>query len=312
MKILVTGGAGYVGCVLVPMLLEAGHRVLVLDSLRKGGRGLLPWAGNPRLEVMARDIRDARVVQEAAKGADAIMHLAAIVGYPACQKDPWLATTTNVDGAVNLIRQRSPQQPIIFPSSLSNYGAVVDQVCTEEMDPKPLTLYGITKKEAEGRLLEAGNVIVFRPATVFGLSPQMRLDLLFNGFVYKALKERYLVVYQPHFVRAFIHVRDFARAFLFALDRLDEMRDRIYNLGSESLNLTKGELAHRIRQRLDFDLRISNDQEDPDKRNYRVDFSRLGRLGFSVEMDVDRGIEELVRGLPLIDVDNPFSNIAYI
>jgi len=140
----------------------------------------------------------------------------------------------------------------------------------------------------------------------------MRLDLLFNEFVYKALKERHLVVYQPHFIRAFIHVRDFARAFLFALDHLDEMRDQVYNLGSESLNLSKGELAQRIRQRIDFVLRLSEDGEDPDKRNYRVDFSKLGRLGFRVEMDVDRGIEELARGLPLINVDNPFSNIAYI
>jgi nucleoside-diphosphate-sugar epimerase len=312
MKILVTGGAGYVGCVLVPMLLEAGHQVLVLDSLRKGGLGLLPWAANPRLEVMVGDIRDARAVQEAVKGADVIMHLAGIVGYPACQKDPWLARTTNVDGTVNLIRQRRRQQPIIYPASLSNYGTVVDQVCTEEMDPKPITLYGVTKQEAEKRLLDAGNVVIFRPATVFGLSPQMRLDLLFNEFVYKALKERYLVLYQPHFVRAFIHARDFARAFLFALEHLDEMRDHIYNLGSESLNVTKGELAKRIRRKIDFVLRTSNDHEDPDKRNYRVDFSKLGRVGFGVEMDIDLGIEELVRGLRLIDVDNPFSNIAYI
>ena len=312
MKILVTGGAGYVGCVLAPMLLEAGHRVRVLDSLRKGGLGLLPWAGNPRLEVMEGDIRDARVVGTAAKGVDAIMHLAAIVGYPACQRDPWLARTTNVDGALNLIGQRSPGQPVIFPSSLSNYGTVDGQVCTEEMDPKPITLYGITKKEAEQRLLEAGNVVVFRPATVFGLSPQMRLDLLFNEFVYKALKERYLVVYQPQFFRAFIHVRDFARAFLFALEHLDEMRDQIYNLGSEPLNLTKGELAQRIREKIDFVLNFSEDGEDPDKRNYRVDFSKLGHLGFRVEIDVDGGIEELVRGLPLIDVDNPFSNVAYV
>ena len=312
MKILVTGGAGYVGCVLVSMLLEAGHQVLVLDSLRKGGLGLMPWAANPRLEVMVGDIRDVRVVQEAVKSADVIAHLAAIVGYPACQKDPWLARTTNVDGAMNLICQRHRQQPIIYPSSLSNYGTVVDQVCTEEMDPKPITLYGITKQETEKRFLDAGNVVIFRPATVFGLSPQMRLDLLFNEFVYKVLKEKYLVVYQPHFVRAFIHVRDFAGAFLFALEHLDEMRDHIYNLGAESLNLTKGELAHRIRRKIDFILRISEDHEDPDKRNYRVDFSKLGRLGFSVEMDVDGGIDELMRGLQLIDTDSPFSNIAYI
>lgn len=312
MKVLVTGGAGYVGCVLVPLLLEAGHRVRVLDSFRKGGLGLLPWAGNPNLEVVRGDVRDAEAVKEAVRGVDVIMHLAAIVGYPACQKDPWLARTTNVDGTLNLIKQRSPQQLIIFPSSLSNYGTVVGEVCSEEMEPRPITLYGSTKLEAEKRLLEAGNVIVYRPATAFGLSPQMRLDLLFNEFVYKALKERYLVVYQPHFMRAFVHVRDFARAFLFALENDGRMADQIYNLGHESLNLTKGELAQRIRQKIDFLLHIAEVGEDPDKRNYTVAFSKLRSLGFRVEMDVDRGIEELIRGLQVIDVVNPFSNMACV
>jgi len=312
MKVLVTGGAGYIGCVLVPLLLEAGHQVRVLDSFRKGGLGLLPWAGNPNLEVLREDIRDAGAVKEAVQDVDVIMHLAAIVGYPACQKDPWLARTTNVDGTVNLIKQRSPQQLIIFPSSLSNYGTVVGEVCTEEMEPKPGTLYGMTKLEAEKHLLEAGNVIVYRPATAFGLSSQMRLDLLFNEFVYKALKERYLAVYEPHFMRAFVHVRDFARAFLFAIENNGRMVDQIYNLGSESLNLTKGELAQRIREKIEFVLHISEVGEDPDKRNYTVTFSKLSSLGFRVEIDIDRGIEELVRGFQVIDVVNPFSNMACV
>lgn len=312
MKVLVTGGAGYVGCVLVPMLLDAGHEVVVLDSLRKGGLGLLACASNPRFHLICGDIRDAQVVREALTGADAVLHLAAIVGYPACSKDPLLARSTNVDGTVNLIHQRSPEQPIVYPSSLSNYGTVVGQVCTEEMEPQPITLYGITKLEAEKRLLEAGNVVIFRPATAFGLSPQMRLDLLFNELVYRALKERFLLVYQPHYVRAFIHVRDFARAMLFAADRLNEMRDRIYNLGSESLNLTKGELAQRIREKVEFTLQVSEDGKDPDKRNYRVDFSRLEKTSFRVEMGVNEGIEELVRAFSLMDAPGPFNNLAYV
>ena len=312
MKVLVTGGAGYIGCVLVPMLLKAGHQVRVLDSLRKGGLGLLPWAGHPDLEVLRADIRDAEAVGEAAEGMDAIMHLAAIVGYPACRKDPWLARTTNVDGTVNLIKHRSPQQLIVFPSSLSNYGTVGNGVCTEEMEPQPITLYGVTKLEAEKRLLEDGNVIVYRPATAFGLSPQMRLDLLLNEFVYKALKDRHLVVYQPHFMRAFIHVRDFARAFLFALDNANKMTGQIYNLGWECLNLTKGELAQRVAERLDCALNISEAGEDPDRRNYRVDFSKLRALGFETEVGLEEGIEELVRGYRILDVRNAFSNIAYV
>jgi nucleoside-diphosphate-sugar epimerase len=312
MRILVTGGAGYVGCVLVPMLLDAGHHVRVLDSLRKGGLGLLPYISNPRLELVRADIRDADAVRDALSDADVIMHLAAIVGYPACRKDPWLARETNVDGTLNIIRHRSAGQLVVFPSSLSSYGTETGSVCTEDMEPKPITIYGHTKLEAEKRLLEAGNVIVFRPATAFGLSTQMRLDFLFNHFVYKAVKEKYLAVYESHFMRAFIHVRDFARAFLFAIENNGRMVDQIYNLGSESLNLSKGELAQRIREKIEFVLHISEVGEDPDKRNYRVAFSKLHSLGFEVEVDVDQGIEELRRGLQVIDVVNPFSNVTYV
>jgi len=312
MKVLITGGVGYVGCVLVPMLLEGGNEVRVLDSFRKGGLALLPWAGHPRLEVLRGDIRDAAATREAVQGADVIMHLAAVVGYPACQKDPWLARTTNVGGTINLIKHRSPQQLIVYPSSLSNYGSVADGLCTEEMDPQPITLYGATKLQAEKRLLEAGNVIVYRPATAFGLSPQMRLDLLFNEFVYKALKDRYIVVYQPQFMRAFIHVRDFARAFLFAIDNADRMVGQIYNLGWECLNLTKGELAERMREKLDFVLQISETGEDPDRRNYRVDFSKLRAMGFEAKTGIEEGIEELVRGYSVLEVQNPFSNVAHV
>jgi nucleoside-diphosphate-sugar epimerase len=312
MRVLVTGGAGYIGCVAVSKLLRAGHQVTVLDSLRKGGLGLLPCAANPRFRFVHGDVRDEQVVKQALSGVDVIVHMAAIVGFPACAKDPVMARTSNVDGTLNLIRHRNPQQPIVYPSSLSNYGTVVGQVCTEEMEPKPITLYGVTKLESEKRLLEAGNVVIFRPATAFGVSPQMRLDLLFNEFVYRAIKERLLVVYQPHYVRAFIHVSDFARAMLFAIQHLDQMRDQIYNLGAESLNLTKGELAQRIRAKVDFTLQVSEDGQDPDKRNYRVDFSKLAKTGFRVETGVDEGIEELIRAFSLVDIPGPFSNLAYV
>lgn len=309
---LVTGGAGYIGCVVVPVLLEAGYEVRVLDSLRKGGLGLLPCLSNPQAELVRGDIRDPDAVKRALRDVDVVVHLAAIVGYPACAKDPWLARTTNVDGTLNLIRHGSPHQVIIYPSSLSNYGTVPDSICTEEMTPVPITLYGITKMEGEKALLDRGNAIVFRPATAFGLSPQMRLDLLFNEFVFRALKQKYLVVYEPSHMRAFIHVRDLARAILFALDNGERMLGQIYNLGSESLNLRKGELAEHIRRKIDFTLSISNTGEDPDKRNYRVSFSKLRQAGYEVAISIDDGIDELVRGLQAIDVMDPFSNIAYV
>ncbi|HEX2715593.1 MAG TPA: SDR family oxidoreductase, partial [Candidatus Acidoferrales bacterium] len=267
---------------------------------------------NPRLELVRGDIRDPEAVKNVLRDADVVIHLAAIVGYPACAKDPWLARTTNVDGTLNIARLSSPHQVIIYPSSLSNYGTVPDSTCTEEVAPAPITLYGITKMEGEKALLNRGNAIIFRPATAFGLSPQMRLDLLFNEFVYRALREKYLVVYEPHHMRAFIHVRDLGRAFLFALDNGERMLNQIYNLGSESLNVRKGELAERIRRKVDFVLNISETGEDPDKRNYTVSFSKLRRAGYETTISIDEGIDELLRGLPAIDVMSPFNNVTHV
>ena len=311
MRVLVTGGAGYVGCVLVEELLAAGYEVRVLDSLRKPGAPLLHLLANPRLEFQRGDVRDPRAVREALRDADIAVHLAAVVGYPACERDPWLAREVNVGGTANLTAARRGSQLIVFPSSLSNYGSVPEGICTEEMDPSPVTLYGATKLEAERLVLEAGNAVIFRPATAFGLSPQLRLDLLFNDFVRQAESEGRIVVYQPHFMRAFVHVRDFARAILFAIDNAERMRDQVYNLGAATLNLTKGELAARIAERLDCRLEICEDGEDPDKRDYRVDFGKLEALGFRTQLTIEDGIEEMVRGLHAIAIPNPYSNTSY-
>ena len=311
MRVLVTGGAGYIGCPTVERLLADGHEVRVFDSLRKGALGLLPLFASAHLEIVQGDVRDQRALREALRGMDAIIHLAAIVGYPACSKDPWLARETNVDGTLNLLAAREPEQLVVFPSSLSNYGTVVGQLCTEEMEPQPITIYGTTKLEAERAVLAAGNCVVYRPATAFGVSGQMRLDLLFNDFVYRATWDKSLVVYQPEFMRAFIHVRDFARACSYALDHAEEMNGQLYNLGDESLNLTKGDLAERIRERMEFDLRVVTEGEDPDQRNYTVDFSKLHRAGFATEVSIDEGIDELRRAMPVLRVPNPFANASY-
>jgi nucleoside-diphosphate-sugar epimerase len=308
MKVVVTGGCGYVGSVLVPVLLEAGHRVTVFDNLRKSGQALLSYFGNPALEFVRGDVRDENAVRKVVADADAVAHLAALVGFPLCLSDPWATRSTNVDGALTVRNALGRQQLLLFASSLSNYGTMPGEVCTEETLPKPITLYGITKMEAETRLLERENTIVFRPATAFGLSPQMRLDLLFNSFVQAALREKKLVVYEADYFRAFIHVHDFARAFLFALDHSEKMTNEIYNLGDETLNLTKGDLAQRISKRVGCRVELSSDGTDPDLRNYRVSFSKLKALGFCTKRSIDDGIEELVRAMPALASPPPFSN----
>lgn len=308
MNILVTGGCGYVGSAVVPALLERGHTVTVFDSLRKDSRGILPYFASPRLRFIRGDVRDERAVREAVAGVDAVVHLAAIVGFPACAGDPWAARSTNVDGTLTVRRALGPSQILLFASSLSNYGTMPGELCTEETVPKPITLYGVTKMEAEAKLLEMGNTIVFRPATAFGLSGQMRLDLLFNDFVYTAFRTQKLTVYEADYFRAFIHVRDFAAAFVFALDHADRMVNNLYNLGDESLNLTKGELARRIAKKLPCQVEFSTSGSDPDLRNYRVSFAKLNALGFKAAVSIDEGIDELLRALPALQLPNPFSN----
>lgn len=308
MNIVVTGGCGYVGSVVVPELLERGHRVTVFDNLRKDSRGILPYFASLKFRFIRGDVRDERAVREAVVGADAVIHLAAIVGYPACANDPWAARSTNVDGTLTVRRALGPSQLLLFASSLSNYGTMPGEVCTEKTRPKPITLYGVTKIEAETRLLEMGNAIIFRPATAFGLSGQMRLDLLFNDFVYTALRSKKLTVYEADYFRAFIHVRDFAAAFVFALEHADRMVNNLYNLGDESLNLTKGDLAQRISKQIPCQVEFSTSGTDPDLRNYRVSFQKLNALGFATCVSIEEGIDELARALPALQIPNPFSN----
>jgi nucleoside-diphosphate-sugar epimerase len=309
MKVLVTGGAGYVGSLLVPMLLENGVAVRVLDSLRFGGGSLLPHFRNPRFTFVQGDIRDEATVQTALKGVDGVVHLAAIVGFPACKKEPSLAQETNVDGTINLIKQRHPDQPIVFASTGSNYGHVENGICTEETPLGPLTIYGRTKTRAEELLREAGNVVIFRFATAFGLSPRLRLDLLINDFVYSALKRNFLLIYEKDFKRTFIHVHDMARSFMFALDHMDRMRDQVYNVGSENMNKSKIEIAHLIKERFDYFLEVAQNGEDPDKRNYEVSYAKICAAGYHTTISVEDGIDEMIRGLRVIEVANPYCNV---
>lgn len=308
MKILVTGGAGYIGTTLVPMLLNEGHQVNVLDSLLHGGNGLLPVVGNDDFKFFRGDIRDRDDVQQAMEDCDAVIHLAAIVGFPACRKFPELAQTTNVDGTRIVAEVAGLDRLVLFGSTGSNYGAITDQVCTEETPLNPLSHYGRTKTTAEQFLLDRGNAIAYRFATAFGLSPRLRLDLLVNDFVFTAISQKYLVVYEKNFMRSFIHVRDMARSFLFGLEKSDQMNGEVYNVGDESMNYSKGDICDLISDKIEYYCHYADVGEDPDKRNYVVSYDKIRNVGYKTTVSIDQGLNELIAGLQLVTVQSPYSN----
>lgn len=308
MKILVTGGAGYIGSVLVPLLLERHYEVRVLDNLMFGGNGLLPYFRNAGFEFTKGDVRDGAAVRNAMRGCDVVVHLAAIVGFPACRKYPELAQSVNVDGTQVIAAEAGRDRLVLFGSTGSNYGALEQEICTEDTPLNPLSLYGQTKTAAERHLLANCDTIAFRFATAFGLSPRVRLDLLINDFVYTALTLRYLVIYEAHFMRTFIHVYDIARSFLFALDHVSDMRGQVYNVGSESLNYSKAQVCEMIRQQIDYYLHYADVGQDADRRNYMVSYNKVHSLGYRTTITLETGINELIRGLQVLDVKNPYSN----
>ena len=309
MRILVTGGAGYVGSTLVPMLLEQGHRVRVYDMLKFGGHGLLPCCQNRFFELMKGDVTDREGMKKALDGVDAVVHLAAIVGYPACKKEPQLAQSTNVDGTRTLLDLRRPDQKVIYASTGSIYGSIPDYVCNENTPTAPITLYGETKAAAEKLVLDAGNSVAYRYATAFGVSNRMRLDLMPNDFTYQAVKNRNLIVYEGGFKRTFVHVRDMARSIMFALDKWDSMKDDVYNVGHESMNFTKEEIARQVLKHVNYYLHFAEVGTDADKRNYEVSYEKIRAKGFETTIDLDRGIAELARACNLIEFQNPFANV---
>lgn len=307
-SILVTGGAGYIGTSLIPLLLQKGFNVRALDSLMFGPAGIIPFFAEKRFEFIKGDVRDKAILEKTLKGIDAVIHLAAIVGFPACRKDPALSRDINVNGTKNLVKATKGKIPIFFASTGSNYGKMLEKMCTETTPLNPLSDYGRQKTEAEAIVQTNKKFVIYRFATAFGVSPRMRLDLLPNDFTYRAVNEKTLIVYEKNFMRTFIHVRDMAQSFLFALRNYHNMEGETYNVGSEDMNYSKEAIALIIKKKVDYYLHFSDVGHDLDKRDYMVSYEKLRNTGFHTTIDMGEGIDELVKLCNVIEIKNPYYN----
>ncbi len=310
MQILVTGGAGYLGSVLVPELLHAGHKVTVIDNFMYSQSSLLDCCPNKNFTVVRGDARDKSLLAEHVKSADAIFPLACLTGAPLCAQRPEEAKAINYEAVKLLLRLRSKQQAIIFPMTNSGYGVGEQgKYCTEETPLRPVSLYGQLKVEIEKILLDLENTLTLRLATVFGMSPRMRLDLLVNDFTYRGVHDGFLVLYQAHFMRNYIHVRDVTRVFVHSINNFKTMRGQTYNVGLSDANLSKWQLCEEIQKYLpDFYFVEAAVGEDPDKRDYLVSNAKIEATGFNPHYAIQDGILELIKGFQIIK-RNQFANV---
>lgn len=309
-RVLITGGAGYIGSILTEHLLKKGHKVTILDNLLFGQQTHFHFCANPDYEFVFGDCRNEATLKKLVSKADTIIALAAIVGAPACDRDPWMAKSINHDSITMINKIRSKDQFLIYPMTNSGYGTQSgDQFCTEETPLEPISLYGTTKVEAEQEVLSSENGVSLRLATVFGMSPRLRLDLLVNYFTYMALQEKYLVLFEKDFKRNFVHVRDVADCMIYCMENRKAMSGRPFNLGNDEANMSKQDLALRIKEQLpELYIHYADVGSDPDKRNYVVSNQRLREAGFEANRSIDAGITELLKGYQMLK-RSPLKNV---
>lgn len=309
-SVFITGGAGYIGSVLTPYLLEKGFSVTVLDNLSFKQTSLLSCFSHPNFRFIQGDACNEKLIEEEMKKADIIIPLAAIVGAPACDRSPILAKQLNVDAISLIIKHLSPNQKIIYPNTNSGYGiGSANDFCTEKTPLNPISLYGKQKVESEKMLLATHQAIALRLATVFGISPRMRLDLLVNDFTFRACQDRFLMLFEEHFKRNYIHVRDVASAFYFAIVHFDQMKGEAFNVGLSSANLNKRDLAEKIKKFIpDLYIHSAEIGEDPDKRDYIVSNEKIEKLGWRPQVSLEMGIQELIAAHPFLRM-NLFKNV---
>lgn len=309
-RILVTGGAGYLGSTLVPDLLQAGYHVTVVDSFMYKQTSLHHICHHPHFQVVKGDIRVESVMAPLLKQADIVIPLAALVGAPLCNQDPVGANTINHDAVLMMLKLMSKEQWILMPTTNSAYGSGDGQnFCTEESPLRPISLYAKEKVKVEQCLMARENAISFRLATVFGMSPRMRIDLLVNDFTYRAVHDRFIVLFESSFKRNYIHVRDVSRAFLHGITRFQQMKGQIYNVGLSDANVSKKELCERIQQQLsDFVVIDAPIGVDPDQRNYIVSNAKIEATGYQPQVSLDAGIAELIKGYTMMK-NTQYSNV---
>lgn len=308
-RILVTGASGYLGSILCEHLLDAGYRVKALDNLIYGQHSLFHLCAHSQFDFLMGDVRDEVLLKKLIKDTDVIIPLAAIVGAAACERDPLLARSINLDAIQLLNRLRNRQQLVVYPNTNSGYGTQSgDTFCTEDTPLEPISLYGQTKVQAESELLNSPNTITLRLATVFGMSPRMRLDLLVNHFVYKAVTYGYVIIFEKDFKRNYVHIRDVADCFLYCIEHAQKMVGRPYNVGLDEANISKEELALKVKEYVPgFYIHFAAIGVDPDKRNYVVSNQRLKEAGFVARRSLDEGIRELIKGYRMLG-RSPFTN----
>ena len=312
MRVLVTGGAGYIGSILVPELLSRGHEVTVVDNFMYRQNSLLDCCANPKFRVIRGDVRETSIMDKEYARHDAIIPLAAIVGAPACKRQPEATQAIHVGVVKDMVGKLSKDQMLVYPVTNSGYGiGEAGKMCTEESPLRPISLYGTTKVEAERILLETGQAVTFRLATVFGAAPRMRVDLLVNDFVYRAVYDRFIVLFEAHFKRNFIHVRDVTNAFIFGMDNYGKMKGQTYNVGLSDANLSKAELCEAIQKYLpNFHVLSSEIGEDPDKRDYIVSNEKIEKAGWRPQHSLDSGIVELIKCYTIIRNAASFDNLG--